>query len=174
MPRTLLKRLAVSPSSLQNRWYLRVFGTRIADAGLWAPHRRSVTAAFGVGLAISFVPLPVHTFTACLIAVICRINLPVAVATPFLITNPVTMVPVYYAAYRVGALLLGLEPHAFTFEPSWDWLQNGLGPLWKPFLLGCTACASLSGVLGWIGLELLWRWRVTARYRSRREASTVA
>jgi hypothetical protein len=28
--------------------------------------------------------------------------------------------------------------------------------------------------LGWMSLELLWRWRVTARYRSRREASTVA
>jgi uncharacterized protein len=174
MPRRLLKRLAVSPHALQNRWYLRVFGTRIADTGLWVPHRRSVTAAFGVGLAISFIPLPVHTFTAVLIAIICRINLPVAVATPFILTNPLTMVPVYYAAYRVGALLLGLEPHAFAFEPSWDWLENGLGPMWKPFLLGCTICAALSGVLGWIGLELLWRWRVTARYRSRREASTVA
>lgn len=174
MPRRLLKRLAFSPSSLQNRWYLRVFGTRIADSRLWAPSRRSATAAFGAGLAISFIPLPVHTFSSCLVAILFRINLPVAIATPWLVVNPVTMVPVYYAAYRVGALLLGLEPHPFAFEPSWDWLQNGLGPLWKPFLVGCLTCAVLSGVLGWMGLELMWRWRVTVRYRSRREASTVA
>ncbi len=173
MPRRLLKRLALSPGALQNRWYLRVFGTRVADPCLWAPHRRAVTAAFGAGLAISFIPLPVHMFTACLVAIIFRINLPVAMATPLLV-NPLTMVPVYYAAYRVGALLLGQEPHFFAFEPSWDWLQNGLGPLWKPFLLGCLTCATLSGVLGWMGLELLWRWRVTARYRSRREVSTAA
>ncbi len=172
MPRRLLKRLVPSPGSLQSRWYLRVFGTRIADPCLWAPHRRAVTAAFGVGLAICFIPLPVHVFTACLLAIICRINLPVINATVFLV-NPITVIPVYYVAYRVGALLLGLEPQSFAFEPSWDWLQNGLGPLWKPFLVGCLACAALSGVLGWIGLELIWRWRVTTRYKARREAPTV-
>ena len=174
MPRRLLKRLCPTPASLQSRWYLKVFGPRPSAPRLWVPHRRAVTAAFGVGLAISFIPLPVHMFTACLIAVLCRINLPVVNATVFLV-NPITVVPVYYAAYRLGAALLGLEPQGFAFEPSWDWLQNGLGPLWKPFLVGCLASAALCGVLGWMGLELVWRWRVvSARYRARREASSAA
>ncbi|MBW4051288.1 MAG: DUF2062 domain-containing protein, partial [Proteobacteria bacterium] len=50
---------------------------------------------------------------------------------------------------------------------------NGLGPLWQPFLLGCVACAVVLGVLGWAGLELLWRWRVTSRYRTRHVATAA-
>ena len=33
-------------------------------------------------------------------------------------------------------------------------------------------CAVLVGLAGWVGLELVWRWRVRARYRARRAAST--
>jgi uncharacterized protein (DUF2062 family) len=128
-----------------------------------------VTTAFGAGLAICFIPLPVHLPLAGLIAVACRLNVPAIIATVLLV-NPLTMVPVYYLAYRVGAALVGVEPQSFAFEPSWDWLQNGLGPVWKPFLIGCIACAILAGVLGWMGLELVWRWRVKSRYRTRHQA----
>ena len=50
------------------------------------------------------------------------------------------MVPVYYAAYRVGAALLGSPPETSSFQLSWDWLRTAWG-LWKPFLLGCLVCA---------------------------------
>jgi uncharacterized protein (DUF2062 family) len=80
---------------------------------------------------------------------------------------------VYYTAYRVGAVLLGIEHQRFAFQFSFDWLQNGLGPMWKPFLIGCLVCATIAGTLGWITLETLWRWRVRSKYRTRREASTT-
>jgi uncharacterized protein (DUF2062 family) len=149
---------------------MRLFGDRIADPRLWAVHRRAVTSAFGVGLAICFIPLPVHLVLAGVIAVVCRLNIPAIYGT-ILLVNPVTAVPVYYLAYRVGAALLRINPQSFTFQMNWDWIQHGLGPVWKPFLLGCVACAILAGLLGWVGLELVWRWRVTNRYRTRHDAS---
>jgi uncharacterized protein (DUF2062 family) len=123
-----------------------------------------------VGLAICFIPLPVHLILSSVIAIFFRLNIPVIIATVLLI-NPVTIVPVYYLAYRLGAALLGMAPQGFAFEMSWDWLQNGLGPLWKPFLVGCLVSGLVSGVLGWMALELAWRWRVANRYRSRRASS---
>jgi uncharacterized protein len=173
MPRRLLKKLVPSPAALQERWFLRMFGERIADPRLWALHRRAVTAAFGAGLAICFIPLPVHMVVAGVIAMLCKLNLPAIYGT-ILLVNPLTAVPVYYCAYRIGAVLLRIAPQTFpggAFELSWDWLQTGFGPVWKPLLLGCLVCAILAGLLGWLGLELLWRWRVTNRYRTRRVAT---
>jgi uncharacterized protein (DUF2062 family) len=172
MPRRLLKRIAPRAHALRSRWYLRVFGSHLADPRLWSLQRRGVTAAFGAGLAICFVPLPIHLPLAALVAIVWRLNVPCVVATTWIV-NPFTMVPIYYIAYRVGALITGIEPRAFGFHLSWGWLQHGLGPMWKPFLVGCLACAILCGIAGWLCLELVWRWSVMRRYRDRRPASTA-
>lgn len=166
MPRRLLKRLCPSPHALERQWFLRLFGKRIADPRLWGLCRRGVTGAFGLGIAVSFIPLPVHCVAATLLAVTLRLNIPVIIGTVFLV-NPLTMVPVYYLAYRVGAFLLDVQPTGFAFQMSWDWLQNGLWPMWKPFLVGCLVCGVVGGVLGYMVLELGWRWRVATRYRTR-------
>ena len=173
MPRRLLKKICPSPSFLQKRWYLRLFGDRIADPRLWTVQRRGVTSAFGVGLAICFIPLPVHLLMAAIIAMAWRINLPAIYGTTLLV-NPITCVPVYYTAYRVGTTLLGISPESFHFQARWDWFRTSLEPVWKPFLLGCVACAIVAGLLGWVGLELIWRWRVAARYKARHETSSTA
>ena len=171
MPRRLLKKLMPSAHTLRTKWYLRVFGSRVTDPRLWSLQRRTVTLAFALGLAICFVPLPIHLPLAVLIAITARINVPTIIGTVFLV-NPFTVVPVFYTAYRVGAAVLGLEPQRFRFKFDFDWLQYGLGPMWRPFLLGCVICALLAGLTGGIGLELLWRWRVRSRYRTRRAPST--
>jgi len=166
MPRALLKRIVPAPHSLQDRWFLRLFGKRISDPQLWCLHRRGVTYAFGAGLAICFIPLPVHLVTACSIAMIWRLNIPVICGTTFFL-NPFTAVPVYYLAYRVGTALLQTPIRHFKFHPTWEWFTHGLVPVWQPFVVGCVACAVAFGVLGWVALELLWRWHVRSRYRTR-------
>ena len=172
MPRQLLKRIVPAPHSLQDRWFVRLFGAGISDPRLWTLHRRGVTYAFGAGLAICFIPLPVHLLTACTIAVIWRLNIPVICGTTFLV-NPFTFMPVYYFAYRVGSALLHIPPGHFKFHPTWEWFRHGLGPVWQPFAVGCLACAVLFGVLGWLSLELIWRWHVRSRYRARHETHTA-
>jgi uncharacterized protein len=167
MPRRLLKKLVPPRHALQGRWPVRLFGERIADPQVWALHRRAVTAAFGAGLAISFVPLPVHLPLAVGIALIWRLNIPVMYGTTWILTNPFTAVPVYYMAYRVGAALLHLPRQHFRFVADWRWFTHGLAPVWQPFLFGCIVCAAVFGVLGWLTLEIVWRWQVTTRYRTR-------
>jgi uncharacterized protein len=178
MPRSLLKRIASHRphlASLHGRWYLRIFGTRIADPRLWSLQRRSVTGGVSAGLAICFVPLPVHTLLAILCAIVWRLNVATVIATT-LIVNPFTAVPIYYGAYRVGSALVGTRPHHhFGFHLSWDWLQHGLGPMWKPFLIGCLTCAIVCSIAARLLLELLWRWSiVNRRARARRPDSSAA
>jgi uncharacterized protein (DUF2062 family) len=168
MPRRLLKKIIPDPQRLQGRWFLRPFGTRLGDPRLWTLSRRGVTYAFGVGLAICFIPLPVHLALACTIAVACGLNIPVAAGTTFLL-NPFTAVPVYYFAYRVGAALLHVPRQHFHFVPSWRWFAHELAPVWPPFVLGCLVCGLVAGFIGWLALELAWRRQVTRSYRLRHQ-----
>ena len=170
MPRRLLQKITPDPASLRDLWLLRPFAERLKEPQLWALHRRNVTYAFAAGLAICFIPLPVHLATACALALLWRLNLPVICGTTFLL-NPFTAVPVYYLAYRVGAALLPVPRHRFHFVANWHWFEHELAPVWKPFLLGCLVCAIAAAFLGWLTLETLWRWQVLARYRARRRAS---
>ena len=50
---------------------------------------------------------------------------------------------------------------------SWDWVQHGLGPMWKPFLVGCGLTGALVGLVGYALLDVLWRYNVRKRYRER-------
>ncbi|MFZ1099375.1 MAG: DUF2062 domain-containing protein [Steroidobacteraceae bacterium] len=169
MPRRLLKKILPAPHILRQRWPLRVFGERIADPQLWTLHRRACTYAFGAGLAICFVPLPVHLLLAVSVAMVWRVNIPVTYGTTWLLTNPFTAVPVYYLAYRVGAALLHTPKHHFRFVADLNWFRHSLTPVWEPFALGCLVCALVTSVLGWLTLDTLWRWSVRSRYRTRHE-----
>ena len=169
MPRRLLRRVLPHPERLRQRWIFRVFGSRLTDAHLWSLGRRSITVGFGVGLAICFIPLPLHVPLALLVAIVWHLNVPVIVAAT-LVMNPLTVVPLYYLAYRVGSLIVGVQPGRFAFELSWNWLQTGLGPVWKPFLVGCLVCAIVFGYGSFLALELLWRFITVRRLRGRRAA----
>jgi uncharacterized protein len=173
MPRRLLQKIIPTPQMLRERWPLRIFGDRMADPQLWTLHRRAVTYAFGAGIAICFVPLPVHLLLTVAVALIWRLNIPVIYGTTWLFTNPFTAVPVYYLAYRVGVAVLGLHPQHFRFVADWHWFTHGLQPVWRPFLVGCLTCAIVGGILGWATLEVVWRYQVLSRYRTRHAAESA-
>jgi uncharacterized protein len=168
MPRRLVKKLAHLIHSRRDKWYLSMFGDRLTDSYLWSLNRHSITAAFGVGIAVSFIPLPIHLVLVVLAAIVWRLNLPVAIAATYVV-NPFTMVPAYYAAYRVGVALLRHKPRHFEFHLTWNWLEHGLGPAWKPFLLGCLVCSIVFGLAGRFALEYFWRAATMHRYHTRHE-----
>lgn len=172
MVRRILRNLAQRAQALAGKWYARPFARVFDEPRLWSMQRRSITAAFGAGLAICFVPLPVHTLLALLVAALARLNVPTIIGTIWIV-NPLTMVPTFYFAYTVGCMLVGAPPSQFAFELSWAWLEHGLGPMWLPFLTGCGACAATFGIGGWLLLDRLWIWHARYKYRTRRRSSNA-
>jgi uncharacterized protein (DUF2062 family) len=167
MPRRIFLKLRPLAHRMRESWYFRMLGPRLTDPRLWSVNRRAITTAFGTAIGISFIPLPAHLLFGLVAAMIWRLNLPTMFAS-LLLLNPLTAVPLYYMAYRVGTLVLGQPVGKFAFELSWTWLQTGLGTIWKPFLVGCLICSVAGGYLAYRLLELIWRISTVNRLNAKR------
>ena len=157
------------PRTIKNNKYLKVFGSLLHNADLWHFNRHSIAKAFAVGLFCAWVPIPFQMVLAAGIAILFSANLPMSAALVW-ITNPFTMPPMFYAAYKVGAVVMGVGEVPFEMELTLDWLINGTLLIWQPFLLGCFISGLVSAILGYFGIQLFWRWRVMKNWRNRKHA----
>jgi uncharacterized protein (DUF2062 family) len=164
----LIKRYLPDHRKVRDHKHLRMFGTLLHDPNLWHLNRRSAAGAFAVGLFMAFVPIPFQMVVAAGIAILVRVNLPLSAALVWL-TNPITMPPIFYFAYRVGAWLLQTPPREVAFEISSEWLATELGAIWEPFLLGCLVCGTVSGLLGYFAIRGLWRLHLVRHHRRKKD-----
>ena len=171
MPRRFFRKFAVKRDWFHGKWYLAPFDHLLHDHNLWGIRRRTVVPAFAIGLFVAFIPLPGHVLMAVLFAMTLRVNVPIAAITTF-VSNPVTIGPMYFLAYRVGFHLLGLEPQPFEFEMSIAWVTASFGNVWQPLVLGCLLLGTALSLLGYIVLDLFWRASIAdylARKRKKRK-----
>ncbi|MBC7982924.1 MAG: DUF2062 domain-containing protein [Candidatus Obscuribacterales bacterium] len=150
---------------------MRPFQKLLEHPAYWSLNRRNVTRAVALGMFIAFIPLPIHVVGAAAGALLLRINVPVTIATVF-VNNPLTMVPLFYFAYWLGAHLLGTPLHNFDIEMSWQWLQTGLLPIWQPFLLGCFVLSVGSAALTYVLLGGIWHLTLVLKYHERKRGGT--
>jgi uncharacterized protein (DUF2062 family) len=166
-----MRRLAPDTKTLKEHKGLRVFGRLLHDPNLWHVNRRSAAGAFAVGLFMMYMPPFGQALMAAGAAMVFRVNLPIAVALVF-ITNPITIPPMFYFAYLLGALVLGQPVAPFDLD-FWVEPRNWLSIL-SPLALGCLLCAIACSVIGYFGVRLAWRWHVVRhleRRRARRQAA---
>ncbi len=147
---------------------LKIFGALLHDPNLWHLNRRSARGAFGIGLFFAFWPVPFQMFLSAGLAIPCRVNLPLSVATVW-ITNPLTMPPIFYTAYLVGSTVLGTEMTSFHFQLSWSWVIESINTIGPAFLLGCFICSIVAAAIGYFGLDWVWRLSVRKAWRKRKQ-----
>jgi len=176
MPRRLLKRLQKKMPGkveLSREWYLRPFNALLHDPALWSLHRRGVTKAVAIGLFFAMLPIVGQMVLAGLLALWIRVNLPVAIISTW-VTNPVTFVPVYYSAYKLGAVLLGQPAPAPERQAiSVELITSQLAAGWKPLFLGSALLAVVVAVLGYLILNMIWRITLAYRFRNRRRGRSA-
>ena len=168
MPRRFFRKFAWKRDRFHGRWYLTPFAHLMHDPKLWGIARRNVVPAFALGLFVAFMPVPGHLLIAALAALALRVNIPIA-ALATLVTNPLTIGPIFYVAYRTGRRLLDLPPRPFSFELSFEWLSTQLATTWQPLLLGCVIFGARAALAGYVTLDLLWRASI-ASYRTERRS----
>ena len=159
MPRRFFRKLAFKRNEIAEKWFMTRLRHMLHDHRLWGIRRKTVVPAFSRGLAVAFLPFPGHFLVAVLAALALRVNIPVT-ALSSLVVNPLTVGPLFYLAYELGNALLGIETGPFYFEFSLDWVQNVFTTIWLPLSLGCVLLGSAAAVVGFIGLDALWRYSV--------------
>lgn len=169
MPKELLKKYLPDPDVLKQHKNLQFLGERLHTPNLWHLRRRSVAMAFAVGLFFAWAPVPGQMALAALGAFYLEGNLPIAVALVWL-TNPITMPPLFYFAYRVGLSALNLPAPSADFEFSLNSVLSGISDVWEPFLLGCFLLGVISAAVGYFGIHWFWRYHVATKWRRRQEA----
>jgi uncharacterized protein (DUF2062 family) len=154
---------------------LKPFSRHLSKPELWRMHRRSVPRAVALGLGIGIVIPFMHTIIAAILAIPLRAN--VAVAAAFtLVVNPLTIPPMYYAAYRIGSWELHhdaplVNPDAAA-RASGElarllfWIHEASGPI----ALGVLTIAITVAAIGYAGSALLWRTWLQSRWRERRRS----
>lgn len=168
MPRKLIKRYFPNLGRFREDHTMRsVFGTLLHDPNLWHLNRHSVAGALAVGLFCAFIPFPGQMVIAAAGAVFWRVNLPIAVVAVW-ISNPITIPPMFFAAYKVGEWVLGREPGPFGLELSLKWLTEEFLEVWLPLVIGCTIMGSLCALAGYILVRVYWRLQVKKSWEQRR------
>jgi hypothetical protein len=178
MPRKLFRRFLPSHDSVRQNRHIARLGPRLQHHNLWHLHRRSVAGGVAAGLFAGLIPgsNPVQFLAAALIAIGFKVNLPISVAVT-LYSNPFTIVPLYYCAFKLGGLVLGrghgempeiamsLDGRSFR-----EWLPAMLewfASLGKPLLVGLPLLAALLAVCGYFLVDLAWRLHVKMEWRRR-------
>jgi uncharacterized protein (DUF2062 family) len=167
MSKKFLQRYIPHPGKIHEIQSLKFLGDKLHRPNLWHLNRRSVSLAFACGLwAMYTPPLPIQMAVAAVLAIYFNANLPISVSLVW-ITNPLTWLPLYFVAYKVGAIALGMGSFDFN-EFSELFSIDKIMELGAPLLVGCFILMNLGAVLGYFGVQILWRRAVLHRLMLRK------
>lgn len=182
--RKILRWLPTRESVAEHR-FLGLFSRWLLHPALWRLSRRSVAGGVAAGLLCGLIPGPFQMLGAALLAVVMRWNAAVGMAVT-LYTNPLTIIPLYLVAYRLGVFMLApgepidmaaLSPPGFdfahmadSFSALWQWMTS----LGWPLALGLAALGLLLAVIGYVVVWYGWSWMLVRAWRRRQRSRVMA
>jgi len=172
--RNFIKRFIPTHAAIKSNPALHFLGDLLHDPNLFHLNRYSVSVALFWGLFVAMLPIPGQMAVAAVAALYFRCNLPISCALVW-ITNPITTPFFFYLAYTAGRLCLRMDPIEFASPPefSFDWVVREVPKLWYPFVLPLVVGSILIGIffgaLGYLAIQLLWRWNVRRSWELRKK-----
>jgi uncharacterized protein (DUF2062 family) len=148
--------------SIEKHRLLRPFAHQLSKPDLWHFNHRSVPRGVAIGLGVGVVIPFAHTFVAALFAIPARANVILAAAFTWVI-NPITIPPMYWAAWRIGKWELHYD--ALVTDPETArqtsgelarllfWVHHASGPI----ALGIATLAISAAAIGYAVSALVWR-----------------
>ncbi|MBJ6137616.1 DUF2062 domain-containing protein [Marinobacter litoralis] len=171
MPKRFMKRYLPTPEKVQSMKSLHFLGDILHEPNLWHINRHCVARAFLIGIWFCFIPMPFQMVAAAFFAIWFNANLPLSVALVW-ISNPLTMPPIFYFNYKVGAWILDRPVLPFEFHANWHWVSDRLFEIGIPLYLGSLLLATISACIAYLAVQYLWRRKVRSDWQLRRRLRT--
>ncbi len=172
MPKKLIKRFSPNPETLKKHPRLKFLGNKLLNPNFWHINRKNAARAAAVGLFCAWIPIPFQMILAASLAIFFSANIPLSVALVWL-TNPITMPPLFYAAYRLGAWVLQMPVNNFAFELSFRWLAEVFNTTAIPLLLGSIILAFFFSILAYFLMNFIWRVNITNKWKKRKQIRSL-
>ena len=164
--------------ALRTHRALRWLGPALHHPRLWHLSRRGLALGMALGFFFGLLTPLAQIPLSAAAAVALRANVPAAVAST-LVTNPLTVGPIYYAAWHLGSAILG-QPAGTPPAPAsgaeppapgaggWRHAMHRILGVGKPLLLGLALLATVVGVSTYALVSAAWTLSVRWKRRRRR------
>ncbi len=168
MPRKYFTDISRRYRQKEHPWYMAPLTYVMNHPVYFSVSRRTIARAVWIGVFVAFIPIPMQMLVAAILAIVARVNIPVAVLGVW-VTNPLTLWPLFYLAYRLGAVILQIPIQVWpeTYDVV-DILQS-VGNAWEATLYGGVILGLSLATLAYIAVGLIWRFQAVIRYRDRRK-----
>ena len=167
----LFKRYIPHKESIASNSIIRIFDEYLHDPNIWHIHRRSSAGGAAIGVFCAFIPIPIQTLSAAALAILFRMNLPIAILFSFL-ANPITVPFIFFYSYKLGSILFGLEENQITnIIPEnttiIEWFNTIFLNIWEPLLIGCLILGLISSSITYFLIRLIWRIGAVVKWGNR-------
>ena len=169
--RNQFKRYIPHRESISSNSIIRLFDEYLHDPNIWHIHRRSSAGGAAIGVFCAFIPIPIQTLSAAALAILFRMNLPIAILFSFL-ANPITVPFIFFYSYKLGSILFGLEENQITnIIPEnttiIEWFNTIFLNIWEPLLIGCLILGLISSSITYFLIRLIWRIGAVVKWGNR-------
>lgn len=155
MPKKFFKKISPHPDKVKNHKSLKFISHLLNDPNLWHFNRRSVPKAFGIGTFCAFLPVPFQMPLAAILAISRQANLSLAIILVW-ITNPLTMGPIFYGAYRLGCYILNTPEFSVNTPWSFETIYLQFMVIWKPLWIGCLIISTIASFISYYSVKIMW------------------
>jgi uncharacterized protein (DUF2062 family) len=168
-----LRRHIPTRETIDSYWLLRPFAKQLRQPNLWHLNHRSVPRGVALGLGVGVIIPFMHTIVAAILAIPLRANVALAAAFTLLV-NPLTIPPMYWAAYHIGRWELHhdalVDPTAAAQASSelgrfLFWIHHASGPI----ALGILTISASAALTGYVVSAVGWRLWLRSKWRRRRQ-----
>ena len=157
--KSILKKYSPKRENINLGW----LNKHLTDPELWKWNKKTIAKAFAIGLFCAFLPIPGHTILVAILSMMLSANILLSILVVW-VSNPITMFPIYYFTYKIGASIIGIEIDP-EFEFSFGYLMDNLGSATLAMWIGGLITSIVAAILGYFLIISIYKYKALKRIK---------